>query len=165
MFFSQTGSLVCSLNDASGTAFTTGSGFDSAGNFYVTNFGSGTVSKFDNSGTLVNSSFMTSNNTPESFVPVSVGPYAGSSLVGGPGAAVINQFDTGIGALIHSFGVQGGNDTGGTDWTDLLLDGHTIIYDGEGTEILATIWRPTPRTLISPLPRPRPPSITFSLCV
>jgi hypothetical protein len=31
----------------------------------------------------------------------------------------------------------GGNDTGGTDWTGLLLDGHTIIYDGEGTKLLS----------------------------
>ena len=63
--FTPTGTLVGTLNDASGTTDTTGSAFNSAGNFYVTNFGAGTVSLFNNSGTLVNSSFMTSNNTPE----------------------------------------------------------------------------------------------------
>src|SRR5258708_142254 len=39
--FSPTGVLVQTLNDASGSAFTTGSGFDSGGNFYVTNFSVG----------------------------------------------------------------------------------------------------------------------------
>lgn len=61
--FTPNGILVCTLNDASGATFTTGSGFDAAGNFYVTNFGVGTVSQFDNSGTLLNSAYMSSNNT------------------------------------------------------------------------------------------------------
>src|SRR5271169_6055766 len=90
--FTPTGSLVCSLNDGSGTTFTTGSGFDAAGNFYVTNFGAGNVSKFNNSGGGLVTAFMTSNNTPESVDNQSKGFYAGSSLVGGPGAALINKY-------------------------------------------------------------------------
>jgi hypothetical protein len=133
--FTPTGALVCTMGDLSGTTFTTGSGFDAAGNFYVTNFASGTVSKFNNSGTLLNSSFMTASNIPESINNVSVGTFAGSSFVGGPGAATIDQFNTSTGALTHPFSVEGGNSTGGTDWTDLLLDGHTVIYDGEGQAI------------------------------
>src|SRR6516162_2048905 len=35
--FTPTGSVVQTLNDGSGSAFTTGSAFDSAGNLYVTN--------------------------------------------------------------------------------------------------------------------------------
>jgi hypothetical protein len=136
--FTPTGALAVSLNDASGAAFTTGSAFDASGNFYVTNFGSGTISKFDNSGNLVAPSFMSSNNTPESIVVAGTGPFTGSSFVGGPGAAVINQFNTSTGALIHSFSVAGGNDTGGTDWTELQsASSSNILYNGEGTKILS----------------------------
>lgn len=132
------GSLVCTLNDGSNATYTTGSGFDSSGNFYVTNFSSGTVSKFDNSGNVVNSGFISSNNTPESIDNQTTGFYAGTSLVGGPGAATINQFNTATGALIHSFGVTGGNGTGGTDWVDTYnATTGEVIYDGEGTRILS----------------------------
>lgn len=134
--FTPTGSLLCTLNDGTGSTFTTGSGFDSAGNFYVTNFSSGTISKFNNSGTLVSSSFFTPppGTLDELLVNVSVGPFAGSTFVGGSGA-FINQYDTSTGALIKSFTVVGGNGTGRTDWIDLGLDGHTMLYDGEGSII------------------------------
>jgi hypothetical protein len=135
--FTPTGGSVCSLSDGTGATFTTGSGFDKAGNFYVTNFGPAGVSKFDNSGGLVAGTFMApgAQPTPESFSPISLGPFSGSSFVGGPGGTGIDQYDTATGALIKSFTVQGGNGTGGTDWVDLGLDGHTILYDGEGTVI------------------------------
>jgi hypothetical protein len=135
--FTPTGGSVCSLNDGTGASFTTGSGFDKVGNFYVTNFGTGGVAKFDNSGGLVAGTFMApgAQPTPESFSPISLGPFSGSSFVGGPGGTAIDQYDTATGALITSFTVQGGNGTGGTDWVDLKLDGHTILYDGEGTII------------------------------
>jgi hypothetical protein len=145
--FTPTGTLVCSMNDASGATFTTGSGFDSAGNFYVTNFSSGTVSKFNNTGGLVNSSFISSNNTPESIDNQSTGFYAGLSNVGGPGAALINQYNTSTGALVHSYSVTGGNFTGGTDWTDTYnKTTGQVIYDGEGTEILSAILNPNGTT-------------------
>jgi hypothetical protein len=135
--FTPTGVSVCSLNDGTGATFTTGSGFDKAGNFYVTNFGSAGVSKFNNSGGLQVSTFMAPGavGTPESFSPISVGSFAGTSFVGGPRSPSIDQYDTATGALIKSFSVEGGNGTGGTDWVDLGLDGHTILYDGEGTVI------------------------------
>jgi hypothetical protein len=135
--FTPTGVSVCDLNDGTGATFTTGSGFDKVGNFYVTNFGPAGVAKFNNSGGLVAGTFMAPGGqpTPESFSPISVGPFAGSSFVGGPGGTAIDQYDTATGALIKSFTVQGGNGTGGTDWVDLGLDGHTILYDGEGTVI------------------------------
>ena len=135
--FTPNGTSVCSLDDGTGAEFTTGSGFDKAGNFYVTNFGAAGVAKFNNSGGLVAGTFMTpgAQGTPELFSPISVGPFSGSSFVGGPGGASIDQYDTASGALIKSFTVQGGNGTGGTDWVDLGLDGHTILYDGEGTII------------------------------
>ena len=138
--FTPTGTLVCTLNDTTGATFTTGSGFDAAGNFYVTNFSSGSVSKFNNSGGLVNATFMSSNNTPESIDNQSTGFYAGTSLVGGPGAALINQYTTSTGAQLHSFSVLGGNSTGGTDWVDTYnpTTGQ-VIYDGEGQVIHSAI--------------------------
>jgi hypothetical protein len=104
-----TGVSVCSLDDGTGAQFTTGSGFDKAGNFYVTNFGPSGVSKFNNSGGLVASTFMApgAQFTPESVIPVSVGAFSGSSFVGGNGAAAIDQYDTATGALIKSFSVCG----------------------------------------------------------
>jgi hypothetical protein len=131
--FTPTGTLVATLNDGSGTAFTTGMAFDSAGNLYVTNFGAGTISKFSNTGALLASSWATAGNTPESIVAVGTGPNAGTFFVGGPGAANIEQFNS-SGTLIHTFSVAGGNGTGGTDWLDFQNDS-TILYDGEGNVI------------------------------
>jgi PEP-CTERM motif len=135
--FTPAGASVCSLNDGTGATFTTGSGFDKAGNFYVTNFGAAGVAKYNNSGGLVSGTFMApgAQPTPESFSPISVGPFSGSSFVGGPGSAAIDEYNTATGALIKSFSVEAGNGTSGTDWVDLGLDGHTILYDGEGTVI------------------------------
>jgi PEP-CTERM motif len=134
--FTPTGTLDCTLNDGIGS-ITTGTGFDKAGNFYVTNFGAGGVTKFNNSGGLVAGTFMAPGgvSSPESINNVSTGPFAGSSFVGGPDTPAIDQFNTATGALIHTFNVMGGNGTNGTDWTDMALDGHTILYDGEGTAI------------------------------
>lgn len=141
--YTPTGTPVCSLNDASGTTFTTGSGFDAAGNFYVTNFGAGSVSRFNNSGGGLVTGFMSSGNTPESVDNQASGFYAGSSLVGGPGAAVINSFNTATGAPVHSYAVTGGNGTGGTDWVDTYnTTTGRVIYDGEGTHILSAILNP-----------------------
>jgi PEP-CTERM motif len=135
--FTPTGTLLCTLNNGTGSTFTTGSGFDNNENFYVTNFGPGGVSKFDNSGGLVASTFMANGavTSPESVNIVSKGTFAGSTFVGGPDTPSIDQYNTSTGALIKSWSVEGGNDTGGTDWTDMALDGNTILYDGEGTAI------------------------------
>lgn len=134
--FTPTGTLVCSLFDASLGSFATGSGFDKSGNFLVTNFDAGSVSKFNNSGGLVAKFFMTSTNGTESVDIVSKGPFAGSTFVGGPTIPVIDQFDTASGTFLKRYVVQAGNGvTHGTDWTDMALDGHTILYTGEGTAI------------------------------
>ena len=60
--------------------------------------------------------------------------------MGGPGAALINAYNTSTGALVHSYSVTGGNGTGGTDWVDTYnpTTGQ-VIYDGEGTEVLSAI--------------------------
>lgn len=129
--FSPTGVLQETLNDTSGSTFTTGMVFDGSGNLYVTNFSTNTISKFDSNGNLVAASFMTSSVTPESILV----NQAGNFLVGGPGAAVINQYSAAGGAPTTTYTVVGGNGTGGTDWTDLEADQSTLLYDGEGTVI------------------------------
>jgi DNA-binding beta-propeller fold protein YncE len=50
--FTPAGVLVRTLDTGKG-GFTTGSAFDSAGNFYVTDFSASLVSKFDPTGTLL----------------------------------------------------------------------------------------------------------------
>lgn len=131
--FNPTGNLLATLNDGSGTLFTTGMVFDGSGNLYVTNFGTNNISKFDSSGNLVSSAFMTASNTPESILV----NQAGNFLVGGPGAPTILQYSPAGGAPTVTYNVQGGNGTGGTDWADLEADQKTLLYDGEGNEILS----------------------------
>lgn len=140
--FTPTGALVCSLDDGTGATYTTGSAFDAAGNFYVANvayvegLGYGEVSKFNNMGGLVSSTFMAvPRAVPISIVPVSSGPYSGSSFVGESATPSFDQFNTGTGALVKTWSAVGGDQTGGTDWMALLPDGHTIIYDGSGSAI------------------------------
>ncbi len=108
--------------------------FDRAGNLYVTNFSTANISKFDSTGTLVSSSYMHGGlSSPESILV----NQAGNFLVGGPSGPTINQYAATGGTPTVNYSVQGGNGTGGTDWTDLAADQKTILYDGEGTEILS----------------------------
>ena len=44
--YTPTGTLVATLNDASGSSATTGMAFDASGNLYVTNISTNTISKF-----------------------------------------------------------------------------------------------------------------------
>ncbi|HEY6345265.1 MAG TPA: PEP-CTERM sorting domain-containing protein [Bryobacteraceae bacterium] len=132
--FTPTGTLLGTLNDGSATTYTTGMTFDSAGSLFVTNFGTDNISKFDSNGNLISSTFFTgADNTPESILVNA----AGNFLVGGPTAAIVYQYSPSSGAPTTSYTVQGGNGTGGTDWTDLEANQTTLLYDGEGTEILS----------------------------
>lgn len=132
--FSPTGTLIQTLNDGTGSTYTTGMAFDASGNLYVTNFSLGTVSKFDSSGNLVSGSFLTGGlSSPESIVFDS----AGHIFTGGPSAPKIYEFAATGGTPTATFNVTGGNGTGGTDWLDLAADQHTMLYDGEGTNILS----------------------------
>jgi len=130
--FTPTGVLVQTLNDGSGSVFTTGSAFDSAGNLYVTNFSVGTVSKFDNKGNLVNTNFITGQVFPESISFHTGGNF--SAIVGDAGSHLINEYDS-TGTLLHSNTVL--TQEVGTDWVDLQSDGHTVYYTSEGTSILS----------------------------
>jgi hypothetical protein len=73
--FTPNGTPVCTLDDGTGALGNAGSSFDTSGNFYVTNFGAGGVSKFNNVGGLVSGTFMANGGVtrPESIAIVSAG--------------------------------------------------------------------------------------------
>jgi PEP-CTERM motif len=125
------GVLVQTLNTGNGAAFTTGSGFDSSGNFFVTDFGSNVVSKFDNSGNLINGSFLTGFSTdPESVSFAS----NGNIFIGqADGTHQIREY-TSAGAFVAAFSADVTGQRG-TDWIDLASNQTTLYYAGEGTSI------------------------------
>ncbi len=127
--FSPTGTLIQTLDDGSGSAYTTGMAFDSAGNLYVTNFATGTVSQLNNTGGIVNTNFITGQSNPESLVYTS----SGSIFVGDAGRNTISQYNA-SGALTNTFTVQTQNR--GTDWID-FQNANTIVYTSEGNTIFS----------------------------
>jgi hypothetical protein len=130
--FDSSGSLLDTLDTGTGAEFTTGMCFDSSGDLFVTDFGSDELSKFDSGGNLLSSTWATEPSIPESCTVDA----SGNVYVGGPGAPIIYEFNS-SGTQINSFSVTGGSGTGGTDWVDLSADECTILYTGEGTQILS----------------------------
>jgi hypothetical protein len=133
VFDPATGTLKQTLDNGTGSTFTTGMCFDGSDNFYSTNDSSGdtAVSKFDNSGNLVDSTF-----TPGATVTAESCVWNASNQMytGGPFSA-IGKFDS-SGNQLDSFTTNGaGGGTGGTDWVDLAKDQCTIYYTSEGTEV------------------------------
>jgi hypothetical protein len=117
------GVLLETLNNGSG-GFTTGSAFDSAGNFYLTNFGSNTVSRFAGPGDPHTvSSFGGGYSTPESIVFAA----DGHVLVGNLGNG-IREFDA-AGNFIKTIA------NGRVDWFDLAADQDTILFTQEGSVV------------------------------
>lgn len=123
----RSGSIVTTLNTGSGT-FTTGMAFDASGNVYATDFNNN-VSKFDNNGTLVSSSFINAGSNNESILF----DKAQNIYVGDAGSNLIRKFDS-SGSLITSFPVS--TEARGTDWIDLAADQKTIYYTSEGGRIM-----------------------------
>jgi hypothetical protein len=115
------GTLVTTLDTGLG-GFTTGSTTDKAGNFYVTNFSVGSVSKFDTSGVL-QGTVATGYTSPESILFAK----NGTAYVGDAGQ--------------HNIHVIGGADipvatqNRGTDWIDLNSNQTTFYYTSEGSSI------------------------------
>jgi sugar lactone lactonase YvrE len=124
--YSSTGAFKQTLNTGLG-GFTTGSAFDSAGNFYVTAFSAAKISQFDNNGSLLNANFATGVgfNAPESIVFDA----SGSFYVGNAQAARIDKFNA-AGTFLQSFATLQN-----TDWIDLAADQKTLIYSNEGSVI------------------------------
>lgn len=121
--------LLETLNTGRG-GWTTGMAFDSAGNLYVTNFSDGSISKFDNSGTLVNATFVSGiNMAPESIVFDAAGNfYVGTA----DGNRDILKFSS-TGSLLANYNVA--VEDRGADWIDLASDGKTMFYTSEGYKV------------------------------
>ena len=122
--YSNTGVFKATLNTGLG-GFTTGSTFDSNGNFYVTAFSAGKVSQFDASGTLLNASWASGLSLGESIVFDA----SGNAYIGQAGAAQIRKVNS-TGATIANF-----TTLQNTDWIDLAADQKTLIYSNEGSVI------------------------------
>jgi WD40 repeat protein len=126
--YSPTGTLIQTLNNGLGSAFTTGGVFDASGNFYVTTFSGNVVSKWNNNGTLANGSFMTGCDADCESITRDA---SGNAYVGhADGSHAIRQYNLATGAFIQSF--SGTTGPRGTDWVDLAKDQKTIFYTSEG---------------------------------
>jgi sugar lactone lactonase YvrE len=128
--YSAAGVLKDTLSTGLG-GFTTGSAFDSAGNFFVTNFSNGSVSRFSGPGDPhVHSVFAAGiNSAPESIVF----DLAGNMYVGSAdGNADINKYSS-AGVLLDTFNVA--TTDRGSDWIDLARDQRTMFYTSEGNTI------------------------------
>lgn len=127
--YNSAGVLQQTLNTTQG-GFTTGSAFDSAGNFFVTNFSSQSLSKFDNNGNLLNGAFASGfNSSPESIVFDASGNfYVGQA----DGSADIRKYNS-AGVLLTSYNVA--TTARGSDWIDLAANQTTMFYTSENFEI------------------------------
>jgi hypothetical protein len=125
--YTPSGTLVQTLNTGLG-GFTTGMGFDSSSNLYVTDFSTGNVSQFNNSGTLTNATFISGQTEPESLAFDA----SGNIYVGDAALGKINEYNT-SGTLVGSTSaiIQ----DKGTDWIDLAGDQKTLLYTSEGSSI------------------------------
>jgi len=126
--FTPSGTLVQTLNDTTGSTYTAGMAFDNSGNLYVTNFSLGTISQFNNSGTLLNANFITGQTNNESIAV----DKAGNFYVGDAGLGAINKYNS-TGTFLGSTTAVTQNR--GTDWIDLSADQKTMLYTSEGSSI------------------------------
>ena len=122
--FTQTGTMIKQLDTTTGSTFMTGSMFDSAGNFYVTDFSTLAVTKFDPSGILIGP-FGSGYTRPESIIHDS----AGIVYVGNVSNPILKFSSTGT--LLKSFVTA----TGRSDWIELAKDQCTLYFTGEGLNV------------------------------
>jgi hypothetical protein len=125
--FTPTGAFVQNLDTTKGpTIITSGSAFDSAGNFYVADFNANDVSEFDPTGTLIGSFGSGYNSDDESIVFDAAGNvYVGQA----DGSHLLLKFSP-TGTPITSFAPA--IEERGTDWNDLEADQCTMLYTSEG---------------------------------
>jgi hypothetical protein len=124
--------LQHTLNTTLG-GLTTGSAFDSSGNFYVTNFSNNNVTQFTTTGAVgAPNPFYTGGSQNESIEFVGSNFYTGNATPIG-GSAIINQYSVGVsGAPTHVFNNVAIQNRG-SDWID--VNGSTVIYTSEGNKI------------------------------
>jgi hypothetical protein len=128
-WYSPSGQLRNVLDTGQG-GFTTGSGFDAAGDFYVTNFNAATVSRFTPDGTLAGLFGSGYTSSPESIVFDS----AGNAYVGhADGTGDVHKLDS-AGNLLTTFDVA--TEDRGSDWIVLADDDCTLYYTSEGFRVL-----------------------------
>lgn len=131
--FTLAGALVQILDTTKGAGpITTGSAFDSSGNFYVTDFDNNDVSEFDPTGTTLLGSFGSGYNIDDESILFDA---AGNAYVGqADGSHLLLKFtSTGAPGTPPSFAPALENR--GTDWDDLAADQCTMLYTSEGTHV------------------------------
>jgi DNA-binding beta-propeller fold protein YncE len=127
--FDQNGVNLGQLNTMTGSSELTGSIFDSAANFYVTDFEANTLTKFDHFGVLIGTFGGPYNRDPESITLDSSGNfYVGQA----DGARTVLKFNSG-GILLATFSPA--TENRGTDWIELAKDQCTLFYTSEGRSI------------------------------
>ncbi len=128
--YSANGKLVQTLDTLTASAHTTGSVFDSTGNFYVTDFDAGMVTEFSNTGALIGPFGSGYSGSPESILVDAAGNFYVGSV---DGDDQIRQFSPN-GAPLATY--PAAVDQRGTDWIDLAADQRTIYYTSEGQRIM-----------------------------
>ena len=126
--YSNAGSFKETVSDGFG-GFTTGCGFNPDRTaLYTTNFSSGRIVKYDDADPHTSTSFASTGiGSPESVVFKMDGGY----FVGGPGVAMILEYDSSDN-FVTSHSVAANDGTGGTDWIDLAVNQTTLFYTAEG---------------------------------
>ena len=124
--FDQNGNNLGQLDTTTGSTYTSGSAFDSAGNFFVTDFQAQQVTKFDPTGALIGSFGSGYNADPESvFFDAAGNVYVGQA----DGTHNVLEFDP-SGTLLNTFSPA--TEDRGTDWVEIAADQCTLFYTSEG---------------------------------
>lgn len=128
--FQPDGTLIQTLDTTSGSVYQTGMCFDSVGNLYTTNFDAQTMSKFNNSGSLLIHPW----GGPFGIRPESCVLDADGNIYTGEvdGDELIRKWDP-DGNLLATF--DAATEYRGIDWLDLAADQCTLYYTSEGSSI------------------------------
>jgi streptogramin lyase len=132
--FDPTGTFLGQLDTKTVTPNTTGSVFDSLGNFYVTDFQAQAVTRFDPTGSLIGSFGSGYNLDPESvIVDSNSNIYVGQADFVSPLLAPqVLKFNSN-GASRGTFSPL--PEDRGTDWIELGADQCTLYYTSEGHHV------------------------------
>lgn len=128
--FLPNGTLLQTLESNSGSEYQTGMCFDTVGNMYATNFDSGTMSKFDNTGKLLKHPWAGPfSDYPESCVLDSAGNIFTGEV---DGVERIRKWSP-AGELLDTYSAAVTDR--GIDWIDLAADQCTMFYTSEGSTV------------------------------